>query len=187
MVETGFKSAVDSHIKRKFSWFNSELDLFFERDVTLPPEKIWRAWTEPDLLMPWFCPKPWSVTACEIDLRPGGIFSTTMRSPEGQLFPNVGTFLEVVPYKKLVWTNCLAPGFRPVEPELPSAAGAGSFQFTGMIFLEQIAVGTRYTAAVVHGSKGHRDIHAGMGFEQGWGIALDQMIKFLQGRGSCIE
>lgn len=183
----GSKSSVTTLVRKKFPWFNAELDLFFERDVALPPEKIWRAWTEPGLLMPWFCPKPWSVTACEIDLRPGGKFSTTMRSPEGELFPSVGTFLEVIPCSKLVWTNCLSPGFRPVEPVAPSAAGAGAFHFTGMIFLEGSTVGTRYTAVVVHGSKEHRDIHSGMGFEQGWGIALDQMIEFLRGSGSSLE
>lgn len=170
-------------MKAKFPWFNPDLDLFFERDVALPPEKIWRAWTEPDLLMPWFCPRPWSVVACEIDLRPGGIFSTTMKSPEGQLFPNTGTFLEVIQNTRLVWTNALAPGFRPVEPVAPSVGGAGSFQFTGMILLNPIPGGTRYTAAVFHGSREHRDVHASMGFEQGWGIALDQMIEFMSSRG----
>ena len=41
----------------------------------------------PQRLMPWFCPKPWRVVACSIDLRPGGIFSTTMQSPEGVTLP----------------------------------------------------------------------------------------------------
>lgn len=60
---------------------NALLDLVLERIVDVPKEMIWRAWTEPTLLMPWFCPKPWTVVACEIDLRPGGQFSTTMQSP----------------------------------------------------------------------------------------------------------
>ncbi len=166
----------------EFPWFNQELDLFFTRDVDLPPDTIWRAWTHPELLMPWFCPKPWSVSACEIDLRPGGVFSTTMKSPEGQLFPNLGTFLEVIPGKKLVWTNCLAPGFRPVTPVTPSVGGAGAFHFTGMILLEPISGGTKYTAAVVHGNKEHRDVHASMGFEKGWGMALDQLVEFMRDR-----
>ncbi len=176
---------VDSEeFKKKLPWFNPALDLFFERLVDLPPEKIWRAWTEPTLLMPWFCPKPWSVCACEIDLRPGGVFNTTMKSPEGQLYPNQGTYLAVEPCKKLVWTNSLLPGFRPAPPLSPSALGAGAFHFTGMIFLEPVKTGTRYTAMVLHGNEEHRDTHAKMGFEAGWGIALDQLIAFMESNHS---
>ena len=55
---------------------DSKLDLNFTRVVDVPPAMVWRAWTEPELLMPWFCPVPWKTIDCEIDLRPGGIFRT---------------------------------------------------------------------------------------------------------------
>ena len=58
------------------------LDLNFERVVDLPPALIWAAWTEPEHLTHWFTPVPWKTVECEIDLRPGGIFRTVMRSPE---------------------------------------------------------------------------------------------------------
>ncbi len=67
---------------------NPELDLVLERTVDVAPELVWRAWTTPELLLQWFTPKPWSTTACEIDLQPGGRFDTTMRSPEGAEHPN---------------------------------------------------------------------------------------------------
>jgi len=38
---------------------NSKFDLSFTRTVDVPQELVWRAWTEPELLMPWFCPLPW--------------------------------------------------------------------------------------------------------------------------------
>ncbi len=62
---------------------NSKLDLCFTRVVQVPRAMVWRAWTEPELLKPWFCPLPWKTIDCEIDLRPGGMFRTTMQSPEG--------------------------------------------------------------------------------------------------------
>jgi uncharacterized protein YndB with AHSA1/START domain len=153
-------------------------DLYFERQVDLPPEAIWAAWTQPELLMPWFCPRPWSVTACDIDLRPGGKFSTVMCSPEGEEFPNVGCYLEIVPNRRLVWTNALAPGFRPV----PAAAVEGFFFFTGIVALSPQAGGTLYQARVVHGSPEDCTKHAAMGFEEGWGKALDQLIEFMKSR-----
>lgn len=72
---------------------NPELDLMLERVVDVPLERIWAAWTTPELLLPWFCPLPWKTVACEIDLRPGGRFHTVMKSPEGQTFPNDGCYL----------------------------------------------------------------------------------------------
>ena len=77
-------------------------DLVFERIVEVPREKVWAAWTTPELLLQWFTPAPWKTIACEIDLRPGGAFRTTMLSPEGQEFPNSGCYLEVVKNEKLV-------------------------------------------------------------------------------------
>ncbi|MEX0760309.1 MAG: SRPBCC domain-containing protein, partial [Tistlia sp.] len=112
------------------------LDLVLERDVDVPLERVWKAWTTPEHLRHWFVPKPWTVTACEMDLRPGGVFSTTMRSPDGQEFPNVGCYLEVVENERLVFTDALLPGFRPAPKPF----------FTGALLLERRGSGTRYTA-----------------------------------------
>jgi uncharacterized protein YndB with AHSA1/START domain len=91
-----------------------KLDLVLEREIDVPVELVWKAWTTPSSLKEWFVPKPWSITAVEIDLRPGGIFASTMRSPEGQEFENVGCYLEVVPNQRLVFTDTLLPGYRPL-------------------------------------------------------------------------
>ncbi len=58
-----------------------KLDLVLERTVAVPPELVWKAWTTPEHLTPWFCPRPWTTTECVIELRPGGAFNTVMRSP----------------------------------------------------------------------------------------------------------
>ena len=75
---------------------NPKTDLVLERVVDVPPELVWAAWTQPEHLKNWFTPAPWKTIDAEIDLRPGGIFRTTMLSPEGQQFPNVGCYLEVI-------------------------------------------------------------------------------------------
>ena len=90
-----------------------KLDLVLERIVDASPELVWTAWTEPEHLEKWFTPAPWTTVDCEIDLRPGGLFRTVIRSPEGQDHPNVGCYLEIVPNRKLVWTDALEAGFRP--------------------------------------------------------------------------
>lgn len=150
------------------------LDLTFERIVDVPKELVWKAWTQPEHLMPWFCPLPWTTIDCEIDLRPGGIFRTVMLSPEGKEYPNLGCYLEVIKNEKLTWTNALTPGFRPA----PAAAHESSvdFFFTASIQLAAHAGGTRYTATVIHADEAGCRKHAEMGFHEGWGKALDQLV-----------
>ena len=94
--------------------FNPNLDLQFHREIGISPAQIWEGWTHPATLMKWFCPRPWQVVECDIDLWPGGLFRTVMQSPDGHRMPdNVGTFLVIEPLKRLVWTNALGPEFRP--------------------------------------------------------------------------
>ena len=157
-----------------------KLDLSFTRVVDVPRPLVWRAWTEPELLMPWFCPLPWKTIDCEIDLRPGGIFRTTMQSPEGVEFPNAGCYLEVVPNEKLVWTYALLPGFRPSAPTATCGSEDANFLFTAMIELADEGPGTRYCATVLHADEAGCNKHAGMGFEAGWGVALDQLVAMVK-------
>lgn len=144
-----------------------KLDLKLQREVDVPRQLVWDCWTKPEHLMKWFCPKPWSVSDCEIDLRPGGIFRTTMRSPEGEPFPNLGCYLDVVLLERLIWTDALLPGYRPAAKPF----------MTGVLFLESIAAGTRYTAIAIHRDEETRTQHEEMGFHQGWNTALDQLIE----------
>lgn len=77
----------------------------------------------PETLMQWFCPRPWQVVACDIDLRCDGVFATVMQSPEGHTLPrSEGTFLAVEAPHRLVWTNTLGSGFRP-NPTAPGDFG----------------------------------------------------------------
>lgn len=157
-----------------------KLDLVFERVADVPRELVWLAWTTPAHIKKWFTPAPWTTVDCEIDLRPGGIFRTTMRSPEGQDFPNAGCYLEIVTNQKLVWTNALAPGYRPSSR--PADDSCDSFAFTAVISLEPHAAGTKYSALVIHGDEASCRKHAEMGFHEGWGKALDQLVALVKKR-----
>jgi uncharacterized protein YndB with AHSA1/START domain len=155
---------------------DSRLDLNFERIVDVPREFIWRAWTSPEHLKSWFCPLPWTTIDCKIDLRPGGIFYNVMRSPEGQEFPNAGCYLEVVKNERLVWTNALLPGFRPAPAPVAKEGEQLEFFFTAMINFASHNGGTKYTATVIHADEAGCKKHEAMGFKEGWGKALDQLV-----------
>jgi uncharacterized protein YndB with AHSA1/START domain len=100
-----------------------------------------------------------------------------MQSPEGQQFPNLGCYLEVIENEKLVWTNALLPGFRPAALP-PNAVETGAFFFTATIQLATHGAGTRYTATVIHADEASCQKHKAMGFQEGWGKALEQLVAY---------
>lgn len=143
-------------------------ELSITRLVDVAADKLYRGWTEPALLTQWFCPKPWKTIEADIDLRPGGVFRTVMQSPEGQTMPaGNGCFLEVIPNRKLVFTDFLGPDYRP-NPE--------GF-FVAVVTFEPEGSQTRYTARAMHRADADRQKHADMGFEPGWNAALDQLVE----------
>ena len=152
--------------------FDAELDLRLEREIDVPRELVWKAWTEPEHLIKWFCPRPWQTTEAHIDLRPGGLFRTIMEGPNGEHFDGSGCYLEVIENERLVWTNLMRDGFRP-QPEEKRGFG-----YTACLSLEKIAPDrTRYVAHVMHTDAKGRDEHDAMGFADGWSKALDQLIE----------
>jgi uncharacterized protein YndB with AHSA1/START domain len=161
--------------RTKITTPDPRLDLVLERVVDVPPKLVWMAWTQPEHVLPWFTPAPWKTIDCEIDLRPGGRFYTMMQSPEGENFPNTGCFLEVVENERLTWTDALGPGYRPVarDPE--------ALTLTCTITLEPHGKGTKYTAHAMHKDEADRQKHIDMGFHDGWGKALDQLVEYVKG------
>jgi uncharacterized protein YndB with AHSA1/START domain len=150
------------------------LDLVLERTVPVAPELVWQAWTEPEHVVKWFAPEPFRTTLCEIDLYPGGKFRTVMSSPDGDVLNDgTGAFLEVIPNRRLAWTTTLGPGFRP--------NGTHDMPFTAFIDIEPDGNGgTRYTAIARHAVQADHDQHEEMGFHEGWGTCLDQLVAYMQ-------
>lgn len=156
---------------------HDDRDLVLERFVDVPPELVFKAWTTPRHLMPWFCPKPYRTVECEIDLRPGGRFFTQMVDPQGNKLPTEpGCYLEIVPNRKLVWTSALGPGYRPY-----AAPVAPFWFFTAVLTFEPHGHGgCKYTATAIHATTGDAQAHEEMGFSQGWGKVLEQLVDYVR-------
>jgi uncharacterized protein YndB with AHSA1/START domain len=115
-------------------------------------------------------PKPWGVVAkCELDVRPGGMFSIDTAATEGgEALPNLGCFLEVVPMARLSWTSMLFPGYRPaVFDDIP---------ITAIVTLETVGAGTRYVFTALHRDAADFEKNKASGWQQGTEIALDQFV-----------
>ncbi|WP_395570898.1 SRPBCC domain-containing protein [Streptomyces sp. BK79] len=69
------------------------------RTLDAPAARVWQAWTTPDQYAQWAHAAPGSV---ELDVRPGGAWKSTMRTPDGAEFPLTGSYVEVDEPRHLV-------------------------------------------------------------------------------------
>lgn len=147
----------------------SDHDLVISRLLKAPRAALWRAWTEPERLKEWWCPKPWVTEVRAFDFRPGGDFHTFMSGPDGGSSDNPGCFLEIVPGERIVWTTMLTGGWQPATPWMP---------LTAVFSFADEAGGTRYTATAMHPDAATRDKHDAMGFHEGWNLCIDQLEAY---------
>ena len=132
--------------------------LTLTRSYPVAPEKVWRAWTDPQAMKQWFKPDPaWSIPLAEADVRVGGRYRILMRDTRGQEFDLAGAYREVVPNRRLVmtwgWKN--QPGQESLVTVTLRPEGKGT-----QLELRH----ERYT-----------DMENEATHEQGWNGALDQL------------
>ncbi len=145
-------------------------ELSLTRIIGATPEKLFRAWTEPELLKQWFAPLPFTTTTAELDPRPGGASLVVMLGPDGVEYPNRGVYLDIVENRKIVFTDAFTSAW------IPSAKPF----MTAIVTFEDIGNGqTRYTARALHWSAEDRETHENMGFHEGWGQCADQLAALV--------
>jgi len=147
----------------------SDRELVLTRLVDAPREKLYRAWTEPELLKRWFAPQPYTTPVAELDVRPGGASFVVMRSPDGQEIPCPGVYLEVVPNERIVATDAYTRAWEPSEKPF----------MTLILTFEDEGGKTRYTARARHWTVADREDHEKMGFYDGWGKCADQLAALV--------
>jgi uncharacterized protein YndB with AHSA1/START domain len=150
---------------------NPDLDLAMSRVIKAPRPDVWRAWTTPASLEQWWIPKPAKCQVVDLDLRPGGAFTTRISEDGGAFGPHLsGCFLAVDDFERIVFTNALVGGWRPAEQPF----------MTAIITLKDHPAGTEYAAHVMHKSRADRDNHEEMGFHDGWGTVAGQLADLVE-------
>ncbi|GAA2567238.1 MULTISPECIES: SRPBCC family protein [Streptomyces] len=129
------------------------------RTLDAPAARVWQAWTTPDQYARWAYAVPGSV---EMDVRPGGTWKATMRTPDGAEFPLTGSYTEVAEPRRLT-IGMDVPG-RP-DPALMT-----------LELTEQGPRNTVITLSQTCDTAEERD-----GAEQGSGMLLDGLAGFLAG------
>ncbi|CDP50169.1 SRPBCC family protein [Paradevosia shaoguanensis] len=149
---------------------DSNRELVLTRLIDAPRERVFAAWTQPDLLKQWFAPRPWSTPVAELDVRTGGWNYVVMRDQDGNDYPNRGMYLEVVPNEKIVFTDAYTGDWQPSDKPF----------FTAVLTFEDEGGKTRYTARARHWTVEDRQVHEKMGFHEGWGMCADQLEELLK-------
>ncbi len=129
------------------------------------PERVFRAFTDPKRLARWWGPKGFTVPVCEMDVRPGGRWLTTMRSPDGSDYTVSGVYEAIESPARLSFTWAWHEDGKRGHETLVTIAlkphGAGT---------ELTLTQSRFESA------GSRDLH-----EDGWSSALDCLVAYLRG------
>ena len=134
--------------------------LTLKRRLKASPEKVFRAWTDPQQLMRWWAPGSTELLSAEIDARVGGRFRKRARTPGGEEHEVSGTYREVIPDRKLVftWTWRTTPERQSlVTIEIKPDGDGTLLTLTHEQFFDEAA----------------RDRH-----QQGWTSVLDKLEQF---------
>jgi uncharacterized protein YndB with AHSA1/START domain len=139
------------------------------RTIDAPREKLFRAWTDPDLLKQWFAPLPYTVRIAELDVRVGGKILVVMQSPDGRDIPCPGVYLEIVPNERIVTTDAYTEAWQPSEKPF----------MTAIVTFQDVGGKTLYTARALHWTVSDKETHEKMGFHEGWGQCADQLATLV--------
>jgi len=158
-----------------------------ERIFNTPREKVWKAWTDPELVKKWWGPEGFSAPYAKIDLREGGVYTFAMHGPEGSEWDrdmySSGVYKEIVEYEKIVSTdyfsdkdgNLIKPSDEGQDANFPS-------EMTVTITFEDLQDGK--TRLTIHYPKPESEEHLQAmiksGMKEGWSSSLDKLEKALK-------
>lgn len=145
-------------------------DFVVTRVIAATPAQVFRAWTEPAALAQWFGPRTFTTHVTAMDVRPGGAWRVVMRSPDGVDYPLKGTYLDVVPSSRLVYTDDWEEHPPEWHAVLQNAIGAAPPPRGSLVTVTFEAEGakTRLTLRVHFASAVVRDAMAKMGMDEVW-------------------
>ena len=145
-----------------------ERRLVLTRSYAASPALVFAAWTEPERMKHWWGPKGWTIPHSEADLRRGGAFRYTMRSPDGHEHIVDGTITEIDPPRRIVTLSELGgDGNHPPVTVV-----------TAVTFEEQDG-STLVTIETTASASGEMIDAATEGMEQGWTEHLDRLAEYL--------
>jgi uncharacterized protein YndB with AHSA1/START domain len=144
----------------------ADREVVIMRAFDAPARLLFEAWSKPEHLLKWFGPIGWPLTLCEVDFRVGGRWRFAMTGANGvQNTPFGGTYLEIVPNRKIVFDNRFeAPGAQTMVMTITFVEKAGHTRLIHRTLFESVAMKNEYV---------------GLGIEAGINSGFDQLADMV--------
>ena len=151
----------------------SDREIVVTRIFNGPPRIVFDAWTRPDLVSRWWAPLSMGVSmvSCDADVRAGGRYRYVLKPPHSDPFAFVGTYREVTPHTRLVYTTIYVPKGNDEQDESGAAVCTVTFEDRG----EK----TYLVSREVYPSKDVLDAVLATGMESGMRVTMDQLDELV--------
>jgi len=127
----------------------AEQEVLIKRVFAAPRELVFKAWTDPEYLMCWYAPRGCTIHFHTLDLRPGGVFHSCLRTPDGHDCWCAGVYREIVVPERIVYTLALAD--EDGNPTAPDQAGKDQdWPQETVVTVTFTALGAKETELVLH-------------------------------------
>ncbi len=147
----------------------TDTEIQMTRTFDAPRELVFEAMTNPEHIRQWWGWSHWTMTVCDVDLRPGGTYRYVSRGPEGQEVPFTGTYLDIVRPERIVFTEIYdVEPFNLGEPSVVTST------------FEESDGKTRVTTTARYSDKGVRDAVLQSGMETGAAHSYDRLADLLK-------
>jgi uncharacterized protein YndB with AHSA1/START domain len=160
------QTMAERRIGRTVFTMPSDREVAATRVLSAPRRLLWDALTKPEHLPNWMLyQRGWTMPACELDLRPGGVWRLVWRDPDGRVLEMRGEFREVTPPERLVHTEVWGGDWPDTLNTLVLSEGGGR---------------TTLAATVLFASREVRDRALETPLLEGWAASHDRLERYLQ-------
>ncbi len=158
-----------------------------ERVFDAPREKVWQAWTQPELIKKWWGPEGFTAPSIKLDLRVGGKYTFAMHGPAGSEWDrdmySSGIYKEIIPNEKIVSTdyfsdengNMIKPSDEGQDKNFPT-------EMTVTITFEDAGYGKTKLTIFYPKAENEEQFQAMLksGMKEGWSSSLDKLADILK-------
>jgi uncharacterized protein YndB with AHSA1/START domain len=141
------------------------------REFNAPPEKVWKAWTQPELLDQWWAPKPWRAHTKSMDFRECGRWSYYMEGPDGSRHYCLCDYKSIIPNKVFTGEDAFCDENENITKDFPRMNWKVMFSKSGN--------GTNVDVEITFATIEDLEKIVEMGFKEGFTAAhgnLDELL-----------
>ncbi|TDE44936.1 SRPBCC domain-containing protein [Flavobacterium rhamnosiphilum] len=149
-----------------------EKSILVSRTFSAPLEKVWRAYTESELLEQWWAPQPWKAETKTMNFSVGGYWLYAMVGPENEKHWGRMDYTAITPHLSFEIKDSFCDEEGTINPSLPVSAGTIAFAKTES--------GTLVEFKMFYTSEKEIQTMIEMGFEQGITACLEQLETLFQ-------